>query len=491
MNRESIVQLDSQGLVKKFKSLFFKSIANQSNSLDKVSSFKTLLDDLFSQSEQKVEKVNSNKVESFQDKDNLEIQKESDESPTDLAYVTSLIALNEKLPQKEIAKKEVKENSEQQEGSGNETKLEAKDYSLVSFKAPELKQNAPDSEQVLALNEFNKNPEEEKTVNGLGNELIEAQASNDMLIEEENQAQIILPEDIVNQEELKNIKEFDIRNLAEPEEKIVSPVVSEDRNKLPISQFENTHESVEEVKDAINDPNLRQQDEQLNEDFEYSLESQAPEKNKLDLRAIATNFYAGKENALDLTQKIDVQATFGAITSTVSKTLNPENRSGFGNQFTPNSDQSETKKPEVLPKTFSRLLEKVSKVAEEVRRSKDGKSVSLELDPPTLGKIRVDMTLKDGGLHARLFSENTAVSELVRQKSSEIQMLLRKVATNLNEVTVSFGYEGNSSNSNTSNQSGSSFSQREQSPQLDFASSYKQLQSSKEVSIVRSEGWIA
>jgi len=84
-----------------------------------------------------------------------------------------------------------------------------------------------------------------------------------------------------------------------------------------------------------------------------------------------------------------------------------------------------------------RTLERVESALREIARSKDGKTISLQIDPPQLGKVRADVTLKNGTLHARLTPENGQVLSMLREHAPELQASLRRLGLNVETITVS------------------------------------------------------
>jgi len=89
----------------------------------------------------------------------------------------------------------------------------------------------------------------------------------------------------------------------------------------------------------------------------------------------------------------------------------------------------------------ARTLEKVEAVLKEVARSRDGKTISVRLDPPNLGRVRVDVTLRDGALHARITAETPQVNQLLRERAGDLQLTLRRMGMNVDKVTVSVAAE--------------------------------------------------
>lgn len=101
--------------------------------------------------------------------------------------------------------------------------------------------------------------------------------------------------------------------------------------------------------------------------------------------------------------------------------------------------------------TFEQALERVEAVAKEVARSKDGSSLTFRLDPPQLGNLKVDVSLREGLLHARLTPESAQVAQLLRERAHELQASLRKLGLSVDSVSVSVS--GDSGSASTSGDS--------------------------------------
>lgn len=96
--------------------------------------------------------------------------------------------------------------------------------------------------------------------------------------------------------------------------------------------------------------------------------------------------------------------------------------------------------PNPLPRPI-KMIERIEQALKEAIRAKDGKSISLRLDPPQLGSVRVEVTFRDGALHARVTAENHQVNQLIRERIHELHAALRKLGLNINDVTVAVGSE--------------------------------------------------
>lgn len=95
----------------------------------------------------------------------------------------------------------------------------------------------------------------------------------------------------------------------------------------------------------------------------------------------------------------------------------------------------------IPPALEARTLKRVEQVLSEVATAKETKSLSFRLDPPSLGSVKVDISLKDGALHARIVPESSAVGNFLREQAHELVISLRKLGLNVEKVAVSIGSE--------------------------------------------------
>ena len=86
--------------------------------------------------------------------------------------------------------------------------------------------------------------------------------------------------------------------------------------------------------------------------------------------------------------------------------------------------------------TQQRMLERVESALKEAARTRDGKTISLKLEPVNLGQVKVDVSLRDGSLHARVTPQNKEVLTALREHSHELQGALRRLGLNVERVTV-------------------------------------------------------
>jgi len=115
-----------------------------------------------------------------------------------------------------------------------------------------------------------------------------------------------------------------------------------------------------------------------------------------------------------------------------------------------NSAQARMKAGQMSESLASRTLERVEDALREVAKSRDGKTISIRLDPPNLGSVKIDVTLKDGSLHARLMAESVQVSNLLREKAHDLQNMLRKMGLSVDTVSVSVNSDESLGNRNSS-----------------------------------------
>ena len=92
--------------------------------------------------------------------------------------------------------------------------------------------------------------------------------------------------------------------------------------------------------------------------------------------------------------------------------------------------------------TAHRMLERVEATLKEAARSRDGKTISVRLDPAQLGRVKVDVSLREGALHARITPENREVLVSLREHAHELQGALRKLGLNVDSVSVTVTSEG-------------------------------------------------
>jgi flagellar hook-length control protein FliK len=103
-----------------------------------------------------------------------------------------------------------------------------------------------------------------------------------------------------------------------------------------------------------------------------------------------------------------------------------------------------------------RAIDRIEKSLKGLVETKEAKSVSLRLDPPSLGSMTVEISFRDGELHARLAPELPQVAAVLRERSHELHAALRKMGLSVDQVRVSIesGRHGFDSGSNGSSRDG-------------------------------------
>jgi flagellar hook-length control protein FliK len=92
-------------------------------------------------------------------------------------------------------------------------------------------------------------------------------------------------------------------------------------------------------------------------------------------------------------------------------------------------------RPMTRPQT-DRMMERVEVALKEAAKSRDGKTISLRLDPAEFGRVKVDVSLRDGALHARLTPENQQVMTALQENAHELHSALRKLGLDVSSVSV-------------------------------------------------------
>lgn len=108
---------------------------------------------------------------------------------------------------------------------------------------------------------------------------------------------------------------------------------------------------------------------------------------------------------------------------------------------TASTDTGERSTKQLARPQLRRMLDRVESTLKEAARSRDGKTISLRLDPVQLGRVKVDVSLREGTLHARITPENQQVLVALREHSHELQSALRKLGLNVDSVTVTVSSE--------------------------------------------------
>lgn len=86
--------------------------------------------------------------------------------------------------------------------------------------------------------------------------------------------------------------------------------------------------------------------------------------------------------------------------------------------------------------TSQRMMERIETALKEAAKSRDGKTITLRLEPLQLGQVKCDVSLRDGLLQARITPQNPEVLHTLRENAHELQGALRRLGLNVDRVTV-------------------------------------------------------
>jgi flagellar hook-length control protein FliK len=86
--------------------------------------------------------------------------------------------------------------------------------------------------------------------------------------------------------------------------------------------------------------------------------------------------------------------------------------------------------------TSQKMLERIETALKEAAKSRDGKTITLRLEPLQLGQVKCDVSLRDGLLQARITPQNPEVLHTLRDNAHELQGALRRLGLNVDRVTV-------------------------------------------------------
>ena len=123
--------------------------------------------------------------------------------------------------------------------------------------------------------------------------------------------------------------------------------------------------------------------------------------------------------------------------ATAQGLLNSFNQSGKGAESATSSGEMKEAMKTMTRQQEARTLERVESALKEVARGKDGKTISLRLDPPDLGTLKIDVSLRDGALHARIVAETPQVQNLLKEKAHDLVQIIRNLGLNVEKVSVS------------------------------------------------------
>lgn len=119
------------------------------------------------------------------------------------------------------------------------------------------------------------------------------------------------------------------------------------------------------------------------------------------------------------------------------QTLSTQSTGAVAESKSASSGESASRTKPLTRPQVTRMLERVESTLKEAARGRNGKTISLHLEPVDLGKVKVDVSLREGTLHARISPENPQVVQALREHAHELQGALRKLGLEVDSVTVS------------------------------------------------------
>ncbi|RMG40495.1 MAG: hypothetical protein D6719_10850 [Candidatus Dadabacteria bacterium] len=142
----------------------------------------------------------------------------------------------------------------------------------------------------------------------------------------------------------------------------------------------------------------------------------------------------------NIQKEVEVDAPLAAVRSNFQNMHGGFERQSYN---TENSNASTQARAKLSSTQRVKTFERVEQVLKEAAKARNGKTISVRLDPPSLGRVKVDVSLRDGALHARLVAESPQVNQLLRERAHELHAVLRRIGLNVDEVSVSVN-SGNS-----------------------------------------------
>ena len=94
-------------------------------------------------------------------------------------------------------------------------------------------------------------------------------------------------------------------------------------------------------------------------------------------------------------------------------------------------------------RVYSQVMERIKEVVKQTQEKRlNENSISLRLDPPELGGIKIELSLQNSTMHARFVTDSAEALQIIRERGQDLQQLLRKSGLNLADATVSFFSKG-------------------------------------------------
>lgn len=187
-------------------------------------------------------------------------------------------------------------------------------------------------------------------------------------------------------------------------------------------------------------------DGHMNGDIERMIGSQRRDMSVWGESSLLKEMSPSREKNGELSMQLSLlRQAYDSLKAQTSSTIDPKSKgsssgvSAVGAAAEPRAAQNEGA-PRVAKylnrATSQKMMERVETALKEAARSRDGKTITLRLEPVQLGQVKCDVSLRDGLLHARITPQNPEVVSAVREHAHELQTALRRLGLNVDRVTV-------------------------------------------------------
>ena len=243
---------------------------------------------------------------------------------------------------------------------------------------------------------------------------LEAPVIRDVIAD--NEGGIEIPPEMMGQDadvDLEELPEMPQDRPVRDDNLVNRPVMTDDE---PV-QAEETAE--EEIPVVVN-REYNESDEELNDDSINVNDNTAPVKEPQNSSANSSNNFTRGERHDDTTRQFNMTATVDNQNVQVEAPVEVEAR--------PQVNRFET-------------MQLISQIAEAARANISQEVTSLEmiLNPESLGRIYLNVSQKQGNLHAQLIAQNEAVKEALEAQIAELKENLNKAGIKVQAVEVSVG----------------------------------------------------
>jgi flagellar hook-length control protein FliK len=220
---------------------------------------------------------------------------------------------------------------------------------------------------------------------------------------------------------------------------------NEDVNQV-LSQFETEDSPASASRGDEFQPRALGAENRVGADSEKSIVGNRREQATWTDTSLTTGFSPARDKNTELSMQLSLlRQAYDGLKAQISSSCDLKSKSasggvtGVGAAAEPRATQNDAA-PRVAKylnrATSQKMMERIETALREAARSRDGKTISLRLDPVHLGQVKCDVSLRDGLLHARITPQNPDVVNAVREHAHELQTALRRLGLNVDRVTV-------------------------------------------------------